>query len=90
MSTRELVVYRRIGPFDEHSLPEGLRAEHRLKPGVWAELSVLAGGVGFIWDDTGERTELWAGDTQSITPERPHHLTVGGSFELAIAFLRES
>ena len=37
--------YQRVGPFDAASLPAALCAEHRLKPGVWATVTVNRGAL---------------------------------------------
>jgi len=82
--------YRQIGPFDAESLPAGLRAEHRLKPGVWALLSVTAGELKFVWDDgrPDPALGLCAGDTVVVPPEVPHHVEAAGDFIIGIAFHR--
>jgi tellurite resistance-related uncharacterized protein len=85
-----LVCYRELGPFDETSLPSGLRAEHRLKLGTWALLTVLDGSIRFRWDDgrVPDAVELAAGDSIAIPPALPHHLETHGFFRLVIAFHR--
>lgn len=79
--------YRTIGPFDDGSLPAGLRAEHRLKAGTWALLTVTAGAIRFVWDDEqGGATDL-AAPASLIVPELvPHHVESDGPFSLTIAF----
>ncbi len=93
MSAPVLEAYRLIGPFDADSLPRGLLAEHRLKPGIWGRLTMLVGAIDFNWDDEGAASEpitLKAGDVLMVPPQRPHHLKLRGSFELQIEFLREA
>ena len=89
MSTPRLQTYRTIGPFDADTLPKGLLAEHRLKTGALALLRVIAGEIGFVWDD-GERESqvLAAGDTLLGPPRRPHHLALRGDFLIEIEFQR--
>ncbi|MCF8881485.1 DUF1971 domain-containing protein [Erythrobacter sp. SN021] len=89
MSEARLKTYRQIGPFDETSLPAGLLAEHRLKPGTWGRLEMIAGAVMLVWDDeAGGRERLSASDIARIPPQRPHHLEPEGPFTLSIAFQR--
>lgn len=82
--------YRTIGPFDAGSLPAGLRAEHRLKPGAWGRLRLSAGTLDFVWDDgSGRRATLVAPAEIAIAPQVPHHVEGDGPFELTIAFYRD-
>ena len=89
-----LSAYRKIGPFDAESLPAGLLREHRLKEGTWANLTVLEGEIGFVWDDPesdGAVTVLAAGDCVYVPPLILHHLEVReGTFRLEIEFLNDS
>lgn len=81
--------YRTIGPFDAETLPQGLRAEHRLKAGTWGLLRLTAGSLGFVWDDgSGRRQDLVAPAELAIPPQVPHHVEGDGPFELTIAFYR--
>jgi len=86
--------YRKIGPFNGDNLPAGLLREHRLKEGTWANLTVLAGEIGFVWDDPdsdGEMTVLVAGDSINVPPTIPHHLEMREEgFSLEIEFLSDS
>lgn len=85
-----LIPYRRIGPFDRASLPVGLLAEHRLKAGTWARLTVQAGTTLFLWDDGREEPSrlIASGQTVTIPPTVPHHLEFTGDFSLSLTFLR--
>ena len=81
------VCYRTIGPFDAASLPAGLRAAHRLKPGTWGLITLTSGAIRFLWDDdAGGICQLSAPAQFIIPPETPHHVESDGSFELTIGF----
>lgn len=81
--------YRTIGPFDAASLPAGLRAEHRLKPGAGGRVTLLAGSLRFVWDDgSGRIDEVSAPAEITVPPQVPHHVEGDGPFELTIAFYR--
>lgn len=86
--------YRRIGPFGPAELPAALLREHRLKPGVWGQVEVLAGRIGFVWDDpagNGDKAVLRAGQSINVPPAVPHHLeALDEDFRLEIAFLSEA
>lgn len=83
------VCYRRIGPFDQHSLPAGLLREHQLKEDVWGVVTMLAGSIGFTWDDArGGTIDFRAPESLTIPPAVPHHVTATGPFTLEIEFYR--
>lgn len=83
-----LVVVRVAGPFDEATVPAGLRRAHRMAAGTWGRLVVTEGTVGFTLE-TGPPTErrLVAGDDQPIPPAVDHHLIVHGPVRLRVEFL---
>ena len=79
---------RRIGPFTSATLPRGLLAEHRLKPGRWGQIVLGEGHVRLVWDDgSAAAVALDAPATALIPPEVPHHLEFESDFILEIAFL---
>ncbi|MDE3086603.1 MAG: DUF3565 domain-containing protein [Acidobacteriota bacterium] len=83
-----LVVVRVAGPFDETTVPAGLRRAHRVAGGTWGRLVVLEGLVGFTLE-TEPRLErqLAAGDDQAIPPAVDHHLLIDGPVRLRVEFL---
>jgi tellurite resistance-related uncharacterized protein len=82
-----LVHARTAGPFDEQTLPAGLRADHRVAARTWAVLRVLEGSVGFdLAVDPPLRRTVRAGEEQPIPPEVAHHLTVTGPVRLEVEF----
>lgn len=84
----DLEFLREIGPFNAATIPRGLLAEHRLKPGRWARLHLSEGTLDFVWDDgTNQAERLVAPATIMVPPERPHHLELMGEISLTIAFL---
>ncbi|HEV2368364.1 MAG TPA: DUF3565 domain-containing protein [Acidimicrobiales bacterium] len=82
-----LVLVRRAGPFDEHSLPAGLRREHLVARGTWGVLEVHTGAVGLALPAERPQRILSAGQTQTIPPEVPHSLVLRGPVVLTIDFL---
>lgn len=75
--------------FDEHSVPAGLLAEHRVADGVWGLLVVEAGSVRFVFEDGEARPAMiGAGDTQVIPPGRPHHLELDDPVTFHVEFHR--
>jgi tellurite methyltransferase len=84
-----LTVVRTAGPFDETTLPAGLRQSHQVPAGTWGCLRVREGSVGF-WLGTDPPVEyhLEAGQTQVIPPEVLHEVRLMGPVRLVIEFLR--
>lgn len=80
-----LVLARTVGPFDQASLPAGLRRDHRVAARTWGLLRVLEGSATFVLGGT-ERT-MGAGDEQPIPPEVPHHVVVDRDVRLEVDFL---
>jgi cupin 2 domain-containing protein len=83
--------YRTIGPFDAETLPQGLRAEHSLKPGTWGLIELTEGSLRFVWDDAEGGTEDVVAPARLIVPPQVlHHVEGSGSFALTITFYRSA
>jgi len=83
-----LAVVRTIGPFDDATLPAGLRRDHRVAGGVWALLRVLDGAVRFTMaTDPPVDRALAAGDTQTIPPDVLHSVRPRGPARVTIDFM---
>ncbi len=68
-----LTKVRTAGPFDEKSLPEGLRRPHRVADATWGLLQVLRGRVRFTMEtEPPIDVMLLAGDVQAIPPAVTH------------------
>ena len=64
-----LIIARTAGPFDESSLPAGLRRDHRVADGTWGRLRVVSGSTHFTMQtETPFTVELHTGDSQPIPP----------------------
>jgi tellurite resistance-related uncharacterized protein len=81
----DLVVTRTAGPFDEETLPAGLRRNHRVAEGVWGLLRVLSGCAHFTMQtETPIQRDLRSGDSQPIPPGVFHAVALtAGSIEVA-------
>ena len=79
-----LVVKRTAGPFDEWTLPAGLRRDHRVADGTWALLRVLDGVAHFTMNtEPPIAVDLQAGDRQPIPPGILHAVGLSaGSIEV--------
>ena len=80
-----LVVVRTAGPFDESTLPAGLRRSHRVASGTWGLLRVITGTARFsMQTEPATVRDLRAGDVQPIPPDVLHAVElVARSIEVA-------
>lgn len=80
--------YKRTAVFDETTIPEGLRADHSTKPGVWALIHVLEGRLLYHLLDARQTFEIDAGERLASPPERPHKVEPVGAMRMYIEFWR--
>ena len=78
--------YKRTPVFDEHTLPVGLRNEHRTKPGVWGVIRVLDGRVRYQVLDPASEVILDADHPGLVLPEVPHSVEPLGPMRLYVEF----
>lgn len=84
-----LGVVRTTDVWDEHTVPAALRRAHRIAPGTWGQLRVLAGQLHFDADLAPPLDlDLHAGDTQAIPPSVGHAVTIVGPVQFCLDFLR--
>lgn len=84
----DLVVVRTAGPFDESTLPAGLRRDHLVAERTWGQLRVLGGSVRFVMDtDPPVDVQLGVGEHHAIPPGVAHHLVVEGPVTVVVDFL---
>lgn len=86
-----LELARTTPDFDTTSVPAGLLAAHRVADGVWGRIRVLAGSLGFVFEDdpsTATPRHLTAGDTMVIPPADPHHLVLDQPVRFHVEFHR--
>lgn len=74
--------------FTVETVPAALLRAHRVAPGVWGRLRVMAGSVTFVLEDTGESRRLGEGDDQVIEPDVAHHVELGSDAEFVVEFYR--
>ena len=79
-----LVIVRTAGPFNETTLPAGLRRKHRVASGTWGLLRVLDGRARFTLQTAPPmERDLIAGDQQPIPPDVIHAVDLtAGSIEV--------
>jgi tellurite resistance-related uncharacterized protein len=88
-----LVAYRRTPVFSQDTIPDGLRREHRTKPGVWGLISVLEGRLRFralpAHPNSPPRL-LSAGERVVVAPEEPHEVEPDGPVRFFVEFYRSA
>ncbi len=83
-----LEVVRTAGPFDETTLPDGLRRDHRVAERTWAVLAVLDGSVAFeMVTDPPILRRVEGGEVQAIPPGVVHRVRTDGAMRLEVRFL---
>jgi tellurite methyltransferase len=83
----DLRTVRTAGPFDDATLPPGLRAPHRVAESTWGMLCVAQGRVRLAIDtDPPVEVELHQGDAHPIPPTVLHRIDLDGA-TITIDFL---
>lgn len=82
------VPYATSPVFDEHSLPDALRKEHRTKHGTWGLLRVLEGEVELVFLDPPRDQRVTPSDPAPIPPQSPHYVKLLGPMKMQVEFHR--
>lgn len=84
----DLTMLGRAGPWDQDSLPAGLRRAHRTPEGRWGRLRVHEGTIDFRFESgvvtSAPLVHLEAGSDQPIPPGAPHRLVPTGAVRLEL------
>ena len=84
-----LTTYRRTPEFDAASIPDGLRAEHATKRGVWGRIHVVEGGLTYHVDAPVHRSlRVDPASSAVIVPEVRHRVEPGGAVRFFVEFAR--
>lgn len=78
--------YRSTPVFDEHSLPQALRRDHRTKEGIGGVIRILSGQLKLIITETGETRMLEPGAPGLVLPEQLHFVEVVGPVLMQVDF----
>lgn len=81
--------YKCTPVFSEVTLPEGLRRQHRTKPGVWGVIRVLDGQLRYRLLDPVSETILKPGVPGLIFPDQPHEVEPIGTLHMQVEFYHE-
>ena len=78
--------YKSTAVFDEHSLPAGLRRNHRTKAGTWGIIRVLSGQVRYVILNPLSETMLDPDHPGRVLPEQLHFVEPIGAVRMQIEF----
>ena len=78
--------YKSTPIFDQDSLPDALRREHRTKPGVWGVIRVLNGTLRLHFKDGKDMIELSRETPGLIQPEETHWVEPVGPMTMRVDF----
>lgn len=81
--------YAKSPVFDEETLPDALRKDHRTKAGTWGLLRVLAGEAQLIFIDPSSNQRVTPAKPAIIPPEATHYVVVNGPMTMQVEFYRE-
>lgn len=78
--------YKSTPVFDEETLPQAIRNEHRTKAGAWGLLRVLEGRVDLVFVDPPSRIGVTPEKPARIPPEATHYVELFGPMRMQIEF----
>ena len=82
--------YKSTPVFDQVSLPDALRTEHRTKEGIWGLLKVLDGAVTLVFTDDFREQQVTPDRPAIIPPQATHFVRVDGPMRMRVEFYREA
>jgi tellurite resistance-related uncharacterized protein len=78
--------YRSTAVFDETTLPDALRREHRTKAGVWGVIRVIEGRLQLQRADGGREEILTPERPGLVLPEQVHRVEPIGTMRMQVDF----
>jgi len=78
--------YRSTPVFDDNTLPEGLRKEHRTKAGTWGVIRVLEGELHLQVLEPAAEYSLTPERPGIVLPEQTHRVTPRGTMRMQVDF----
>ena len=84
-----LELARTTAVWDEQTVPAGVLSGHRVADGVWGQLVVRSGTVGFVFEDDPDVTiHVATNGRVAIPPGRLHHIVLDGPSTFVVEFYR--
>jgi tellurite resistance-related uncharacterized protein len=85
-----LELVRTTALWDEETVPAGVLSGHRVADGVWGQLVVRSGAVGFVFEDEPDVTIQVSTDGKVVIPPgRFHHVSLQGPATFVVEFYRK-
>ena len=81
--------YAATAVFDEQTLPDALRNDHRTKAGTWGLLRVLEGEVRLIFTEPHAEQKVTPDTPAVIPPQATHYVVPIGTMRMQVEFFRE-
>ena len=81
--------YAKSPAFDEVTLPDALRSDHRTKPGTWGLLRVIEGEVRLVFVDPPSDRLVTPSNPAIIPPQATHHVVPQGRMTMQVEFYHE-
>ncbi|CAM3272348.1 DUF1971 domain-containing protein [Sphingomonas antarctica] len=81
--------YAKSAVFDEQTLPDALRNDHRTKSGTWGLLRVFSGEVRLIFVDPPSDHHVTPDTPALIPPQATHYVVTMGPMSMQVEFYRE-
>jgi tellurite resistance-related uncharacterized protein len=78
--------YSSTAVFDETTLPDALRREHRTKAGTWGVIRVIEGSLRLRLADRGEEKILTPDHPGLVLPQQTHRVEPIGRMRMQIDF----
>ena len=81
--------YASSAVFDEQTLPDALRNDHRTKQGTWGLLRVLEGEVRLLFVDPPSELRVTPATPALIAPQATHRVVPLGPMRMQVEFFHE-
>lgn len=82
--------YKRTAIWDQDSLPDAIRREHRTKAGTWGLLRLLDGAARLVFTEDGREVSVEPGKPGVIPPQVTHFVRLDGPARMLVEFYREN
>ena len=85
-----LELVRTTAVWENDTVPAGVLSGHRVADGVWGQLVVRSGAVGFVFEDEPDVTiHVGTGGRVVIPPGRFHHVVLEEPASFVVEFFRK-
>ncbi len=86
----DFLPFKKTPEFNRDTLPEGLKANHKTAPGIWARIHVLEGQLTYrIADPVNQTFHLNPDQPGTVLPEILHHVEADAAVRFYVEFYRK-